>query len=179
MTFAENRVLLPNDLHGSMPAAGPKAKDLFSSPNHTDRRKMTRELTSEIRTAVQRFFPEDSACVEARLLTATAFVRAHQDILAFSFGDRVKLEELCQRCEGYLGDERNVYILEDRPEEYLTGIPRKDDAAAEMARRFEELGFDGIWRFAHWGHWSKYWKKEWPIQQPEPTPVLRTGVAHR
>lgn len=140
---------------------------------------MKRELTPKVRAAVEKLFPEDSASVEARLLVATAYARAHQDILAFSLGDRAKFEELCQRCEGYFGDERNVYMLEASPEEYLVGIPRKDDAAAEMARRFEELGFDDFWLFASWGQWSKHWKKEWPIQQPEPTPVLRTGAAHQ
>ena len=130
---------------------------------------MTRELTPKVRAAIQRLFPEEAPSIEVRLLDATGSWRAHQDILAFSFGHRAKIEELCLRCEGYLGDERNIYSLEDRPEEYLSGIPRKDDAAAEMARRFEELGFDEVWLFASWGQWSKHWKKEWPIQPPQTT----------
>ena len=123
---------------------------------------MTRELAPDVRLAVAKLFPADPAAVETRLLAATKSTRAHQGILAFSFGDPDRLEDLCRRCEGYLGDERNVFVLESRPEEYIAGFPRKDDAAAEMARRYEELGFDGIGRFAGWGRWSKHWKEHWP-----------------
>src|SRR3954470_101169 len=103
---------------------------------------MKRELTPKVRAAIKKLFPDISPAVEERLLRATPFARAHQDILALALGDRGKLEELCVRCEDDISGELNIYSLEDHPEEYLKDIMRKDDAAAEVARRFEYLSFD-------------------------------------
>lgn len=130
---------------------------------------MKHGLTAKVKSAVQKLFLRDSAAIEERILRATGFARAHQDILALSFGDRAKLEELCLRCEDDVSGERNIYSLEEHPEEYLTHIMRKDDAAAEVARRFEYLEFDEIWQFASWGQWSTNWKKEWSNQPLQPT----------
>jgi hypothetical protein len=121
---------------------------------------MPRELTPLVKAAIQKLFSERAQIVDERLRRASAYERAHQDILAFALADEGKLEELCVRCED---DERNVWMLEDMPEEFLTHIMRKDDATAELARRYEFLGFPIPVSFSRWGRWSKSWKKEWPV----------------
>jgi hypothetical protein len=118
---------------------------------------MRRELSPAVRRAVTKLFGGRAPEIEARLISAAPFERVHQDILAISFGDEAKLEELCVLAED---DERNIYSMEDRPEEFFVGVPRKDDAAAELARRFEKLGFPVPIRFSNWGQHSKHWK-EW------------------
>ena len=128
---------------------------------------MDHKLTPMVKAAVRKLFPSDSALVEERLMRATGFERAHQDILALSLGDRTALEELCIRCEDDISGERNIYVLEDVPEEYFKHVMRKDDAAAELARRFEFLGFPVPSRFASWGQYSKHWKKEWSLSATE------------
>lgn len=101
--------------------------------------------------------------IEEKLLLASEYQRNHQDILALALDDRKRLEELCAVCKE---DFRDLASLAEQPERYLS-IPRKDDAAAEFARRYELLGFPDVWRFAYWGQRSKCWKKEWPNQPPE------------
>jgi hypothetical protein len=122
---------------------------------------MKRDLTPIVKAAVKKLFPDDHFEVEERLVRASCFERAHQGILAFSFGDRAKLEELCIRCEDDVSGERNIYHMEDEPEEYMTHIMRKDDAAAELARRYELLEFPEPSRFSRWGQYSKNWKQAW------------------
>jgi hypothetical protein len=122
-----------------------------------------RDLNPTVRLAVRKLFPDCAAQIEDKLLRASAMERSHRDILAFAFGDKERLERLCIACED---DDRNVWIMEDFPEDHLRleHIKRRDDATAEVARRFEFLGFAIPERFAGWGHTSKSWKPEWSNQ---------------
>jgi len=124
---------------------------------------MKHEVTPRVKEAIRMLFPDEYAAVEERLVQASGFERAHQDILALALGDRTKLEELCVRCEDDVSGERNVYALEDAPEEYWKHIQRKDDAVAELARRFAVLGFPVPRRFSSWGRYSRHWKQEWSL----------------
>ncbi|WAC21418.1 hypothetical protein OVA24_08465 [Luteolibacter sp. SL250] len=118
------------------------------------------ELEPSVITAVGRLFSEDSGRIADLLRESGGGPRVHRIILAMAMHDSKLLESLCKRCAT---DVRDVLKLEDEPEEHWPHIPRKDDAAAELARRYDWLDFVVPSSLAYWGQWSKNWRPEWSI----------------
>lgn len=110
-----------------------------------------RDTTNRVRSAILKLFPDSFDEVLDLMAGKTGSERVHADLLAISFGDVQRLRELCDYPQF---DTRDVMVLEDRPEECMDS-PHRPTAAAELAKRFVELGFDVPSQTAYWAQFAE------------------------